>query len=243
MGRLGAATAILVPLARRAVAAQSTDRRGFPISGSLAERFGLFTIIVLGEVIADVVSGLAGSEHSTVTTVVGLLCIGIGFGIWWNYFDFIGLRRPRPGLGVRGIWLVTHLPLSMAVGPTGAGMVSLIEHAADTRSPAGAAWLVGGSTGAALPVPGAAAAAPARAHRHPSGPGGLLAAAVLSVVTAALRPPPWALTSCFCSASPRCGPRPSSGTPDWASRSSTPLAPRTERGRRAVSAYGSAQRD
>ena len=141
---LGAAAAIVVP-ARRASAAPGQIDAAFRISASMAERFGLFTIIVLGEVMAGVVNGLAGAEHSTATTVVGLLCLGIGFGIWWNYFDFVGLRRPRPGLGVRGIWLVTHLPLSMAVAATGAGMVSLIEHAADSRSPAGTAWLVGGA--------------------------------------------------------------------------------------------------
>jgi len=189
---LGAAAAIVVPLVGLSRRRARLDT-AFQISGSLAERFGLFTIIVLGEVIAGVVNGLAGAEHSTGTTAVGLLCLGIGFGIWWNYFDFVGLRPPRSGLAVRGIWLVTHLPLSMAVAATGAGMVSLIEHATDSRSPAGTSWLVGGAMALLflclaqllrlLPErPGARAV-----------PAGLLGAAALSIGAAALRPPPWVL--------------------------------------------------
>jgi low temperature requirement protein LtrA len=190
---LGAAAAILVPLvggSRRPAQIEAA----FKISASLAERFGLFTIIVLGEVMAGVVNGLAGAERSTATTAVGLLCLGIGFGIWWNYFDFVGLRRPRAGLAVRGIWLVTHLPLSMAVAATGAGMVSLIEHAADSRSPAGTSWLVGG----AMTVLFLCLAQLLRLLPERPGarlvPAGLIGAAALAVVAAALRPPPWVLT-------------------------------------------------
>ena len=110
-----------------------------------SERFALFTIIVLGEVVVGVVDGLTKADEGWTTKGVGLLCLGIGFGIWWNYFDFVGRRTPRPGLGVRGLWLVVHLPLAMSVAATGAGMVSLIEHATDDRTPTATAWLIGGS--------------------------------------------------------------------------------------------------
>ncbi len=190
---LGAAAAIVVPLVGLPRRRAQLDT-AFQISGSLAERFGLFTIIVLGEVIAGVVNGLAGAEHSAGTTAVGLLCLGIGFGIWWNYFDFVGLRRPRGGLAVRGFWLITHLPLSMAVAATGAGMVSLIEHAADSRSPAGTSWLVGG----AMALLFLCLAQLLRLLPERPGvrlvPAGLLGAAALSIGAAALRPPPWVLT-------------------------------------------------
>ena len=190
---LGAAAAIVVPLVGLPRRRARLDT-AFQISGSLAERFALFTIIVLGEVIAGVVNGLAGAEHSTGTTAVGLLCLGIGFGIWWNYFDFVGLRRPRPGLAVRGKWLVTHLPLSMAVAATGAGMVSLIEHAADSRSPAGTSWLVGGAMALLfLCLAQLLRLLPERPGARLV-PAGLLGAAALSIGAAALRPPPWVLT-------------------------------------------------
>jgi low temperature requirement protein LtrA len=189
---LGAAAAILVPLvgASRRRAQMET---AFQISASLAERFGLFTIIVLGEVMVGVVTGLSQAEHTMRTTAVGLLCLGIGFGIWWNYFDFVGLRRPRSGLAVRGIWLVTPLPLSMAVAATGAGMVGLIEHADDDRSPAGAAWLIGGSLALlCLCLAQLQRLLPERRGARLV-PAGLLAGALVSLVAAALRPPPWLL--------------------------------------------------
>ncbi|MDX6365523.1 MAG: hypothetical protein QOK30_599 [Nocardioidaceae bacterium] len=141
---VGSAAAIVVPLAG---GAWGSERRSmsFRVSESMAERFALFTIIVLGEAVVGVVDGLTEADAGWATKGVGLLCLCIGFGIWWNYFDFVGRRPPRAGVCVRGLWLVMHLPLSMSVAATGAGMVSLIEHARDHQTRAGTAWLIGGS--------------------------------------------------------------------------------------------------
>ncbi len=116
------------------------------VTESMAERFGLFTIIVLGEVVVGVADGLSElEERTTLAVVTGVLALGIGFGFWWNYFDFVGRRLPRPGPAVRAVWLQGHLPLALAVASAGAGMVSLVEHAGDSRTPAATAWLVTGS--------------------------------------------------------------------------------------------------
>jgi low temperature requirement protein LtrA len=189
---LGAAAAIVVPLvglSRRRVQIE----RAFRISASMAERFGLFTIIVLGEVMVGIVDGLSRADRSMATIGVGLLCLGIGFGIWWNYFDFVGLRSPRPGLAVRGIWLVTHLPLSMAVAATGAGMISLIEHSAEDHTPTGTAWLIGGSV--AVLCLCLAMLLQLLPHRRGARlvPASLIAAALIAVGAAALALRPWAL--------------------------------------------------
>ena len=54
-----------------------------PVSEShLPERFGLFTIIVLGESVARVVKGLVGQELRSLTTVVGALGLLTAFGLW-----------------------------------------------------------------------------------------------------------------------------------------------------------------
>jgi low temperature requirement protein LtrA len=191
---LGAATAILAPLVGVGLSRRRVQiERAFRISASMAERFGLFTIIVLGEVMVGVVDGLSRAEHSMATTGVGLLCLGIGFGIWWNYFDFVGLRSPRPGLGVRGIWLVTHLPLSMAVAATGAGMISLIEHSAEDHTPAGTAWLIGGSVAVlCLCLAMLLRLLPQRRGARLV-PASLVAAALIAAGAAALALRPWAL--------------------------------------------------
>jgi low temperature requirement protein LtrA len=92
---VGAGAAIVVPLA--GAARRSGLSRSFRVSESMAERFALFTIIVLGEVVVGVVDGLAGADAGWATEGVGLLCLCIGFGIWWNYFDFVGRGHRAQG--------------------------------------------------------------------------------------------------------------------------------------------------
>jgi low temperature requirement protein LtrA len=191
---VGAASAIVVPLVggvrRRSVLAE-----GFRVTESTAERFALFTIIVLGELVVGVVDGLTAADRGWATNGVGWLCLGIGFGIWWNYFDFVGRRPPRPGLGIRGVWLVAHLPLSMSVAAIGAGMVSLIEHATDDRTPTATSWLVGGSMALlCLSLAVVVSLMPERPGARLV-PSSLVAAALLSLVTAALHPRPWLLAA------------------------------------------------
>jgi len=110
---------------------------------STVERFGLFTIIVLGEVVVGVVTGLSEATRDFRTVVTGLLGLGIGFGAWWTYFDFVGRRHPRDA--ARVFWMFSHLPVSMAIAAAGAALVSLVEHAGDTTTPAGTAWVFTGS--------------------------------------------------------------------------------------------------
>jgi low temperature requirement protein LtrA len=193
---VGAAGAILVPLVG-AVWRHDGLVEGFRVSESMAERFALFTIIVLGEVVVGVVDGLTDAEGDWTTKAVGLLCLCIGFGIWWNYFDFVGRRPPRPGLGVRGLWLVVHLPLAMSVAATGAGMVSLIGHATDDHTPAATAWLIGGSVAMlCVSLSVIVSLIPERPGARLV-PHSLVAAAVAAVVAAAAHPRPWLLAAVF----------------------------------------------
>src|SRR5215831_9934294 len=67
------------------------------VSAVLVERFGLLTIIVLGETLTGVVAGLAREPVSALTLAVGLVAVVVGFGAWWTYFDFAGHRRPQAG--------------------------------------------------------------------------------------------------------------------------------------------------
>jgi low temperature requirement protein LtrA len=191
---LGAAGAIVIPLVGTTWRNEGLSE-GFRVSESTAERFALFTIIVLGEVIVGVVDGLTQTDGSWATTGTGWLCLGVGFGIWWNYFDFVGRRPPRPGLGVRGIWLVSHLPLSMSVAAVGAGMVSLVEHASDSRTPSGTSWLVGGAMALlCLSLAVIVSLVPQRAGAR-FVPRSLVGAAVAALVPAAAHPRPWLLAA------------------------------------------------
>ena len=112
------------------------------VTDALIERFGLLTIIVLGETLTGVVSGLAREPVSGLTLAVGLVAVVVGFGAWWTYFDFAGQRHPRPKQAATLQWIFSHLPLTAAIAAMGAAMVSLVDHAHDGRTPAATAWLL-----------------------------------------------------------------------------------------------------
>lgn len=129
----------------------SDDSLGIRATHSMAERYGLFIIIVLGEVVLGVVDGLlAVGDLDFRTAATGVLGLGIAFGFWWTYFDYVGRRLPRQDGGSLVLWLYSQLPVALAVAAAGAGMVSLIEHAADARTPAPSSWLLAGSVSALL---------------------------------------------------------------------------------------------
>jgi low temperature requirement protein LtrA len=68
------------------------------------ERFGLFTLIVLGEAVAGVVSGVADSQELGRAA----LALLVGFGMWWIYFDFVGRRPFKPVPTLSFIWVYLH---------------------------------------------------------------------------------------------------------------------------------------
>lgn len=124
--------------------------RGVIPTHSMAERFGLFTIIVLGEVVIGVVDGLSHTNRDLLTIATGMAALGIGLGFWWVYFDIIGGRLPRhTSRSVVG-WTMIHLPITLSIAAAGAGMVSLLEHAHDAQTPAATAWLISGAVAVAM---------------------------------------------------------------------------------------------
>ena len=123
---------------------------GLPPTDSLVERFGLFTIIVLGEFVFGVVDGLSAAERDVKTITTGMIALVIGFGFWWIYFDLVGRRLPRSDRGALANWLLSHLPITLSIAAGGAAMVSLIDHADDASTPASTAWLLAGAVALGL---------------------------------------------------------------------------------------------
>jgi low temperature requirement protein LtrA len=123
---------------------------GLTATDSLVERFGSFTIIVLGEVIIGVVAGLVAADRDALTIAVGLLALIVGFGFWWIYFDLVGGRLPRNMAAALTHWVLSHFPIALSIAASGAAMVSLIGHAHDANAPAGTSWLLGGAVSVGL---------------------------------------------------------------------------------------------
>ena len=164
---------------------------------SLVERFGAFTIIVLGEVILGVVSGLTAAHPDGMTIMVGLLALVVGFGLWWLYFDLVGRRLPRGTRGTLAVYMLSHLPITLSIVASGAAVVSLVEHAHDASAPASTAWLLGGSVALGLVslilVANSLEDAIRLASVYRPLTWALIAGAVVALIAAWLAPAPWVL--------------------------------------------------
>ena len=171
--------------------------RGMTPTDSLVERFGLFTIIVLGEVVFGVVDGLSQSPHDLKTISTGMIALVVGFGFWWIYFDVAGGRWPKPDGRALANWILSHFPITLSIAAAGAGMVSLVEHAHDATTPATTSWLLAsavalGMVALILTLRALDASAALGAVYRPVEVA-MAAAAVVSIVIGAARPAPWLL--------------------------------------------------
>lgn len=162
---------------------------------SLVERFDLFTILVLGEVVSGVVIGLAGSDAVTTGIVTAVFGMVLGFSFWWLYFDFVGSRKPVTNPRSFGAWIGGHLPISLAIVAAGAAVVSLVEFSGEPQTPGPTAWLLAGAV--SLFLVSLVGVSLALAHGLTDRKGfrvvsaTLIAAAVTVLAVAALRPVAW----------------------------------------------------
>lgn len=118
---------------------------------ALVERLALFVIIVLGETVVGVVNGInAAPERDALTIATGVIALCIGFGIWWNYFDVVGVRELREENSALATWFLGHLVQTGAIAATGAAMVGLVADAGSPRTPSAVAWTLGVSVAVAL---------------------------------------------------------------------------------------------
>lgn len=106
-----------------------------PLSVShLSERFGLFTIIVLGESFAAVVAGLHEQHAAPTALAAGGAGLLVALGLWWVYFDnFEGSVVRRDPNRVHDwrptTWIYAHYPLAMWLTLVGGGVHELIARA------------------------------------------------------------------------------------------------------------------
>jgi low temperature requirement protein LtrA len=102
----------------------------------IAERYGLFTLIVLGECVLAATTAIQASIAESGVSV-SLLLVAAGallliFGLWWSYFKVSvadGLRRsPESGF----VWGYGHYVVFAAIAALGAGLELAAESARHT---------------------------------------------------------------------------------------------------------------
>ena len=119
----------------------------------LPERFGLFTIIVLGESIVVTGLGVSSTAWAPESVLIGALGFVIVGCLWWLYFDHVldasaveraftnGVRELLAGFG----WAYGHLAIWMALAATAVGIELAISGATAAALDGGArAVLCGG---------------------------------------------------------------------------------------------------
>jgi low temperature requirement protein LtrA len=146
--------ALTIDLMTPFVVARETYRAP-PHPEHLPERFGLFTIILLGETVAAAGHALShGTDLHLETVFVAILGATIGFLFWVGYFQRAkGHAERHVGDAVAGrdlrLWAYGHIPLYIGIASLGAGTVFLGHHSALYGA---APWIF--SVGAALAMCG-----------------------------------------------------------------------------------------
>ncbi|WP_412543746.1 low temperature requirement protein A [Longispora sp. K20-0274] len=120
-----------------------------------SERFGLFVIILLGEVVASAGLGALDGGHGHIAWLPLIAAIVLAGTLWWQYFDAAAdmNRRMLEVSGgsqfvARAVFVSGHMAPAFAVISVAAGVRMLLAGDA----PAGAYWLVSGGMAGYLAV-------------------------------------------------------------------------------------------
>jgi low temperature requirement protein LtrA len=104
-----------------------------PDAGHLPERFGLFTLILLGESVVAVMHGIEHQEYWSVPAASAAMTgMGIAFAIWWWYFDAARATSAQPvethadALRLHA-WSYAHLPLYLGLAVAFVGIQLIIS--------------------------------------------------------------------------------------------------------------------
>lgn len=97
-----------------------------PSAGHLPERFGLFTIIVLGEGFLKVTGGMSGEVLTVPLFLLDIPGLIIAGALWWIYFDNVAETTFRFSRFKTQVWLYSHLPLQFALMVLGVGIYKLV---------------------------------------------------------------------------------------------------------------------
>lgn len=152
--RLVFALAIVVDILTPVLTVRHQRRLPQLSTSKFPERFGLFTIIVLGESVVGVIVGLSELNEAghlgAAQIVSGGLALAVGIGLWWIYFDFIARRPPRPRFDAALAWVYLHLVTLAAITATGAAISVAIADSVESGLTDPVRYLLGGSLGVAL---------------------------------------------------------------------------------------------
>ena len=128
----GAAMAVLMFTPMYAVRAY----HGQPFDSShIPERYGLFTIIVLGESIVAVAAGISNTGWEFGTALTAATGFGIAACVWWVYFEFVESTVVRRDAIVRTfVWGYSHFGVYVGIAAAAIGIEIAIDGVAHDQA-------------------------------------------------------------------------------------------------------------
>ncbi|KJE96895.1 hypothetical protein CAOG_007147 [Capsaspora owczarzaki ATCC 30864] len=122
--------------------------RQIPFNAShLPDRFGIFTIVVLGE---QIISATEGSTIAGFSATIGValgFAVLFSFSLWWMYFDAFDGQVVGHATHLSPLWLYAHYPLHTSLAFTGVLLAPLVARAADPlNNSAVVLYFLGGSS-------------------------------------------------------------------------------------------------
>ena len=149
------AAALLIDLGTPWLSVQHTHKHP-PDAEHLPERFGLFTIILLGESVAAVMHGMESQDMWSPSAAVSAFTgLSLAFGYWWWYFDGARGAAKRNVTSNRKtllfqIWSYAHLPLYLCVAVVGVGVEHVISLPPGVHLHREDAWILTGAAAALM---------------------------------------------------------------------------------------------
>lgn len=105
------------------------------LSSSMTERLGLFAIIIFGEVIAGVISGMAENNDLSFSLWVNFaLSVIIVFSLWWVFFTLVSDRPCKPGFLNSSLLELLYLPALISLGLAGLGLHGIFSDPAHSEA-------------------------------------------------------------------------------------------------------------
>ena len=144
---LGACVVFIGPMTSRAI--ELSEYYPFDLE-HLSERYGLLTIIVLGESFVKVLSQLSATGAGIYEILQACFALLLTCALWWIYFDDIASTKLKKSKNSMVTWLFTHMPLQLSVVLMGVGIKKVISLPLDSPLPLKYSLLLGGSIGAAF---------------------------------------------------------------------------------------------
>ena len=97
----------------------------------MIERYGIFTIIVLGESFIKTITAGSGMPFNAASAIFSFFGIGVVVGLWWLYFDDTENAEIKPDRVSTYVWIYAHLPLTIGLTAFGVAAKKLFIGAGD----------------------------------------------------------------------------------------------------------------